>query len=110
MDGEHELDLSALVLYNVSPEPCFMSTATSPGLEILPQVVPRRISKRRGKKRSSKACATCRVRKVRCNIVAHGAPCSNCRYDGIECILPLSRKQRLVVLLPDLGILLSDMK
>jgi hypothetical protein len=26
--------------------------------------------------------------------VAHGAPCSNCRHDEIECVLPLSRRQR----------------
>lgn len=56
----------------------------------------RPISKRRGKKRSSRACTTCRARKVRCNIVAHGAPCSNCRHDEIECILPLSRRQKYV--------------
>jgi hypothetical protein len=57
-------------------------------------VVTRPISKRRGKKRSSRACTTCRARKVRCNIVAHGAPCSNCKHDEIDCVLPLSRRQR----------------
>ncbi|KAH8651842.1 fungal-specific transcription factor domain-containing protein [Tricladium varicosporioides] len=91
---EEEFDLSALILHNNASSPFFGSPSASPAPEPLPQVVPRPISKRRGKKRSSRACTTCRQRKVRCNIVAHGAPCSNCRHDEIECILPLSRRQR----------------
>ncbi|KAG9234538.1 fungal-specific transcription factor domain-containing protein [Amylocarpus encephaloides] len=89
-----EFDLSALILHNATTSPFFNSPSPSPAVETAPEPVPRPISKRRGKKRSSRACTTCRNRKVRCNIVAHGAPCSNCRHDEIECILPLSRRQR----------------
>jgi hypothetical protein len=78
-----------MFLYNAAS-----SGSASPAPAQLPQVVPRPISKRTGNKRSSRACATCRARKVRCNVVAHGAPCSNCRHDEIECILPLSKRQR----------------
>jgi len=74
----------------------FSQNTPRPPQNSLQQVLPRPISKIRGKKRSSRACATCRARKVRCNIVAHGAPCSNCRHDEIECVLPLSRRQKYV--------------
>src|SRR5437016_8547349 len=87
----NEIDLSPLIRYNA--ELPFLTSAVSSQAE-LPQVQQRPISKRRGKKRSSRACSSCRTRKVRCNIVAHGAPCSNCRQDEIDCVLPLSRRQR----------------
>lgn len=87
---DEEFDLSPLLMEVCSP--FAMSPTMSP--VAMPEVVPRPISKRRGKKRSSRACTTCRARKVRCNIVAHGAPCSNCRHDEIDCVLPLSRRQR----------------
>ncbi|RDW61597.1 hypothetical protein BP5796_11489 [Coleophoma crateriformis] len=92
MDHQHqdEEDFSRLTLL-LSTE----STSQIQSASIQPAVLgPRPISKRRGKKRSSRACMTCRSRKVRCNIVAHGAPCSNCLHDEIECILPLSRRQK----------------
>ena len=90
MDND-EIDLSPLIRHNA--ELPFPISPTSFPAEP-PQVQQRPISKRRGKKRSSRACSSCRTRKVRCNIVAHGAPCSNCRHDEIDCVLPLSRRQR----------------
>jgi hypothetical protein len=94
--NSEEFDLSALILHNSTTAPFFNSPSGSPvpEQEQQPQIEQRPISKRRGKKRSSRACTTCRQRKVRCNIIAHGAPCSNCRHDEIDCILPLSRRQR----------------
>lgn len=47
----------------------------------------------RGRKRSSRACVSCRSRKVRCDIIQHGAPCSNCRLDCVECKLAMSKRQ-----------------
>lgn len=49
-----------------------------------------KLRERRGKARSSVACLSCRVRKVRCDVVI-GAPCSNCKLDmiGEHCQLPL---------------------
>ena len=88
---DDEFDLTPIFLDNAG-----LIASRSLTVAELPHVLPRPISKRRGKKRSSRACTTCRFRKVRCNVVAHGAPCSNCRHDEIECILPLSRRQRYV--------------
>ena len=91
--ADGEFDLSPLLTLEVESPVAAPATMISTAQ---PEVVARPISKRRGKKRSSRACTTCRARKVRCNIVAHGAPCSNCRHDEIDCVLPLSRRQRFV--------------
>ena len=48
------------------------------------------------KRRASKACQCCRSRKVRCNVVEHGAPCTNCRLDEVECIVSESKRKKLV--------------
>ncbi|KAK7541440.1 hypothetical protein IWX46DRAFT_189834 [Phyllosticta citricarpa] len=45
------------------------------------------------KRRASKACQCCRARKVRCNVTEHGAPCTNCRLDEVECIVSESRRK-----------------
>ncbi|KAI1612745.1 hypothetical protein EDD36DRAFT_487828 [Exophiala viscosa] len=37
------------------------------------------------RKRSTRACETCRARKVRCDMQMFGSPCSNCRYQQIPC-------------------------
>lgn len=46
------------------------------------------------KRRASKACQSCRARKVRCNVVEHGAPCTNCRLDEVECVVTESKRKR----------------
>ena len=46
------------------------------------------------KRRASKACQCCRARKVRCNVVEHGAPCTNCRLDEVECIVSESKRKK----------------
>jgi hypothetical protein len=48
------------------------------------------------KRRASKACQCCRARKVRCNVTEHGAPCTNCRLDEVDCIVSESRRKRSV--------------
>lgn len=48
------------------------------------------------KRRASKACQCCRSRKVRCNVVEHGAPCTNCRLDQVECVITESKRKRYV--------------
>ncbi|ODH48371.1 hypothetical protein GX48_05463 [Paracoccidioides brasiliensis] len=40
------------------------------------------------RKRSAKACQSCRSRKVRCSVSDHGVPCYNCKLDDVECIVP----------------------
>jgi len=49
------------------------------------------------KRRASKACQCCRARKVRCNVVEHGAPCTNCRLDEVECIITESKRRKCVL-------------
>ncbi|KAF2842406.1 hypothetical protein M501DRAFT_928147 [Patellaria atrata CBS 101060] len=46
------------------------------------------------KRRAAKACQCCRARKVRCNVTEHGAPCTNCRLDEVECIVSESRRRK----------------
>ncbi|KAJ0423050.1 hypothetical protein BJY00DRAFT_310645 [Aspergillus carlsbadensis] len=47
----------------------------------------------RRKKRSSAACFSCRARKVRCDVEG-GHPCTNCRFDGSMCAVPVKRSRR----------------
>ncbi|KAK4947681.1 hypothetical protein LTR10_013627 [Elasticomyces elasticus] len=42
----------------------------------------------RGKRRATKACHYCRVRKVRCDVIGGGIPCNNCRLDEVHCMVP----------------------
>ncbi|OIW29890.1 hypothetical protein CONLIGDRAFT_631966 [Coniochaeta ligniaria NRRL 30616] len=42
------------------------------------------------KRRAARACVSCRARKVRCDVV-EGAPCGNCRWDNVECVVQESR-------------------
>ena len=48
------------------------------------------------KRRASKACCCCRARKVRCDVVENGSPCTNCRLDEVECVVTESRRRKLV--------------
>jgi hypothetical protein len=42
--------------------------------------------------RAAQACLLCRSRKVRCNAVAHGTPCSNCKLDQADCIFSIRKR------------------
>lgn len=44
--------------------------------------------------RASKACSSCRSRKVRCDVLQVGVPCSNCRGDHFECAVQDRKKRR----------------
>ena len=48
------------------------------------------------KRRASRACCCCRARKVRCDVVEHGSPCTNCRLDQVECVVTESKRRRSV--------------
>ncbi|UPL02999.1 hypothetical protein LCI18_013933 [Fusarium solani-melongenae] len=41
----------------------------------------------KSRRRSPKACVTCRTRKVRCDVSYQGNPCTNCRLDGEKCLV-----------------------
>ncbi|KAK3378432.1 cutinase transcription factor 1 [Podospora didyma] len=45
------------------------------------------------KRRAARACVSCRARKVRCDVV-EGAPCGNCRWDNISCVVQESRRRK----------------
>lgn len=45
------------------------------------------------KRRAAKACLSCRHRKVRCDVVG-GVPCTNCRLDGVSCVIKKSNRGR----------------
>lgn len=38
------------------------------------------------KRRAARACLSCRNRKVRCDVLSGGAPCTNCRLDSVSCV------------------------
>ncbi|XP_077659936.1 uncharacterized protein AFUA_1G00410 [Aspergillus fumigatus Af293] len=46
------------------------------------------------KRRASKACCCCRARKVRCNMVENGSPCTNCCLDQVECVVTESKRRK----------------
>lgn len=50
------------------------------------------------KRRAARACASCRTRKVRCDVVEQ-FPCANCRWDNVTCIVHESRRRRCVTYL-----------
>ncbi|KAL5337792.1 fungal-specific transcription factor domain-containing protein [Aspergillus crustosus] len=51
-------------------------------------------SSRPVKRRASKACCCCRARKVRCDVVENGSPCTNCRLDQVECVVTESKRRK----------------
>lgn len=46
------------------------------------------------KRRAAKACLSCRYRKVRCDVLGSGPPCTNCRLDGVDCVIKKSNRGR----------------
>lgn len=48
----------------------------------------------RKKKRASKACACCRTRKIRCDVLKTGVPCTKCQLDGFDCVVQARKKRR----------------
>ncbi|OAG45470.1 hypothetical protein AYO21_00104 [Fonsecaea monophora] len=44
------------------------------------------------KRRAPIACTACHARKVRCNVVLVGQPCSNCQQDQTQCALHVSAR------------------
>lgn len=54
------------------------------------------------KRRAARACVSCRARKVRCDVV-EGAPCGNCRWDNVECVVQESRRRKKNLFDPNSG-------
>jgi hypothetical protein len=54
------------------------------------------------KRRAARACVSCRARKVRCDVVEN-APCGNCRWDNVECVVQESRRRKKNIFDPTTG-------
>ncbi|KAL2414090.1 Cutinase transcription factor 1 beta [Exophiala dermatitidis] len=61
------------------------------------EVTGQEISKKR---RSAKACLSCRQRKVRCDFTLCGPPCTNCRLDKVACELGPNKRRRTEQIVP----------
>jgi hypothetical protein len=46
------------------------------------------------KRRTSRACVSCRARKVRCDYLQTGNPCTTCRVDRFDCEVAPRKKRR----------------
>ncbi len=46
------------------------------------------------KRRASRACLSCRAKKIKCSVVKSGIPCHNCRLDENECVVSERRRKR----------------
>ncbi|KAJ4176778.1 hypothetical protein NW759_017500, partial [Fusarium solani] len=60
---------------------------TSPQADDLSTQGPQKKSSRTTRKRASRACLSCRARKVRCDVSQRGDPCTNCHLDGEPCLV-----------------------
>ena len=49
---------------------------------------------RPAKRRASRACHCCRSRKVRCDVIESGTPCTNCRLDEVDCVVTESKRRK----------------
>ncbi|KFY94195.1 hypothetical protein V500_03385 [Pseudogymnoascus sp. VKM F-4518 (FW-2643)] len=88
------------------PQQIIPTDITSAGLENVAQIAAPPTSKRKARKlglnakgqpikrRALKACQICRSRKVRCDVVEHGAPCSNCKSGAIPCTVPETKHKK----------------
>ncbi|PVH69031.1 hypothetical protein DL98DRAFT_661897 [Cadophora sp. DSE1049] len=52
------------------------------------------------RRRARKACVACHKRKVRCDVMSRGNTCTNCRLDGITCVIRAGKRVRLKPLEP----------
>ncbi|KAH6715892.1 hypothetical protein BKA61DRAFT_733726 [Leptodontidium sp. MPI-SDFR-AT-0119] len=47
------------------------------------------------RRRARKACVACHKRKVRCDVLSRGNTCTNCRLDGIGCVIRAGKRVRI---------------
>lgn len=50
--------------------------------------------KRAVKRRASRACQYCRVKKIKCSVVKSGSPCNTCQLDKVICVVTKSRRNK----------------
>ncbi|KAI1475373.1 transcription factor CTF1 [Daldinia eschscholtzii] len=95
---EQQADESANITMTDRPSPVPDNKETSPDSNAQSKKRSASTSEPNGsakvtKRRAARACISCRSRKVRCDVV-EGAPCGNCRWDNVECIVQESRRRR----------------
>lgn len=74
------------------PQPVQPASATAPKRKSTAASLPS--GGRSVKRRASKACQCCRSRKVRCDVVESGTPCTNCRLDEVECCVTEGKRRK----------------
>ncbi|KAK6951941.1 Cutinase transcription factor 1 beta [Daldinia eschscholtzii] len=94
---EQQADESANITMTDRPSPVQENKETSPDSSAQSKKRSASSSEPNGsakvtKRRAARACISCRSRKVRCDVV-EGAPCGNCRWDNVECIVQESRRR-----------------
>ncbi|KAI1435942.1 fungal-specific transcription factor domain-containing protein [Xylaria sp. CBS 124048] len=104
--SQHESPPSLIMTPTATPTTTAPSPATIPEMSPKPKESVSPSSKKRSattvephgavkatKRRAARACVSCRARKVRCDVV-EGAPCGNCRWDGVDCVVQESRRRK----------------
>lgn len=59
-----------------------------------PLTSPATIDQLTSKRRASRACMSCRTRKVKCDYLQSNNPCTNCRIDHFDCEVAPKKKRR----------------
>ncbi|KAF5640803.1 fungal specific transcription factor factor domain protein [Fusarium sp. NRRL 52700] len=81
-----------------SPEHLYQSLSTVLSIESLYLTragLTQAMSQVQFRRRAAKACVACRERKVRCDVIVRGQPCTNCYLDSKECVLTRRVSKRL---------------
>lgn len=78
--------LTQLILFSLQLKPLFPLPTLYYVLAVV-MASPRPVAKKTAisRKRSAQACLSCRSRKVRCDVISHGLPCTNCELDDKSC-------------------------
>ncbi|KAF3359195.1 Pectin lyase [Verticillium dahliae VDG1] len=79
------------------------ASSPSPAAEDRGSPTPTKVTKRR----AARACVSCRARKVRCDVV-EGAPCGNCRWDNVECVVQESRRRKKALLTASTAVAVAE--
>lgn len=95
MDSHH---VAPMALYSHPPDSLPMA---------MPETTQIAQTRRKIRKRARRACFSCHIRKVRCDVVVTGTACTNCKLDGKECVIRPSAYRWYVGLSPAPWIVLT---
>lgn len=78
----HRAAMTSTVVSTVTAAAATSAPAPAPSTDN-----PKPRSQTKTRKRASKACLSCRARKVRCDVSQRGRPCMNCYLDSETCVV-----------------------